>query len=174
MEIIGSSERKFPLESIIDEYEVEMQISRPDFGEETDLMKCPQCPGIYSHFIGVEEIPGEDTYRAWEGRGDLIRIKYRGECGHNWAIEIGYHKGQNFIRVSSEQENFDFTRVKELLHNTQTAINLAGKEGNPTSARAYLELAITEMFQHLESDRKDGIIARMVNLQMGAKKLEGE
>lgn len=46
---------------------------------------------------------GGDNYEAkWGGRGDLAVIPMWGECGSQWEVCIGFHKGQSriFVRVS--------------------------------------------------------------------------
>jgi hypothetical protein len=61
------------------------------------LLKCPACGFNYNHILKAEEIDGEDSYRAWMGRGDMIMVKFSGECGHEWSLRIGFHKGESFI-----------------------------------------------------------------------------
>ena len=67
-------------------------------------MLCPVCGGNYNHFKPPYLKDGGDNYEAkWGGRGDLAVIPMWGECGSQWEVCIGFHKGQNpiFVRVSS-------------------------------------------------------------------------
>ena len=73
-------------------------------GVHADLLACPVCRNfesidvdIFQHFSKPEYIKGFDAYKAWIGRGDLIRIPFWGECGHCWSLCLGYHKGSSFI-----------------------------------------------------------------------------
>lgn len=53
------------------------------------------------HALGQPVIAsGEDSYRAWDGRGDVTAVQMAGECGHNWTLCIGFHKGESFLFVS--------------------------------------------------------------------------
>ena len=70
-----------------------------------ELLRCPICRFEYQRFSDPELISGEDNYKAWHGRGDLIKIPFFGECGHNWNICIGHHKGQSFAFI--EEGNHD-------------------------------------------------------------------
>lgn len=65
---------------------------------EENQLKCPLCDFNYNHFIGKPELKdGKDTSGAgWSGRGDLVTIKLWGECGHNWSLNFGFHKGNIF------------------------------------------------------------------------------
>jgi len=74
---------------------------------EEELLRCPICNFDYQHFGDPERISGKDDYKAWHGRGDLLRIPFWGECGHNWYICIGFHKGQSFafVEVGDHNEN---------------------------------------------------------------------
>lgn len=65
-----------------------------------DLINCPICScgeSTFQHFNKPEYVEGEDHYKAWSGRGDLIRVPFWGECGHCWNLCIGFHKGQSFL-----------------------------------------------------------------------------
>ena len=63
------------------------------------VLRCPFCSGEYHHLDGHIRIePGNDRYDAdWSGRGDVIRIPFKGECGHCWQLCIGFHKGHQRI-----------------------------------------------------------------------------
>jgi hypothetical protein len=57
-------------------------------------IRCPACGFENVHLNGKPElIDGEDSYVAWEGRGDAVRIPMLGECGHQWDFCLGFHKG---------------------------------------------------------------------------------
>lgn len=58
---------------------------------------CPVCGGTYSHLMHTETKEGCDKGLAWQGRGDCHVIEFKGECGHNWALCVGFHKGENFL-----------------------------------------------------------------------------
>ena len=63
---------------------------------QTDVptLLCPECGYYYNHFGNPKIIPGNDHYEAnWGGRGDLLIIPIEGECGCNWEICFGFHKG---------------------------------------------------------------------------------
>lgn len=67
-------------------------------GYEGFKLLCPLCGFDYNHFSKCEIENGNDDYDAsWSGRGDLTVLKFWGECGHNWELCIGFHKGQSFI-----------------------------------------------------------------------------
>ena len=101
----------------IDDYNVNFDIEREersikgvlewDDRFNADLLNCPICassgssigPIDYQHFDKPEYNDGLDHYKAWIGRGDLIRIPFWGECGHRWFLCVGFHKGQSFVFV---------------------------------------------------------------------------
>jgi hypothetical protein len=61
---------------------------------------CPVCGFDYAHLIGTRLVSGNDNYAAgWGGRGDLVAVHFEGECGHDWEICFGFHKGQTFTFV---------------------------------------------------------------------------
>ncbi len=62
---------------------------------------CPVCGHTYTHAAGPVEVPSHDEYgAAWDGRGDAIAIPISGECGHNWALVLGQHKGETYLFTS--------------------------------------------------------------------------
>jgi hypothetical protein len=75
------------------------------------MMVCPVCKDTYSHQYKIEEVDGQDDYRAgWGGRGDLTVISYFGECGHQWEICLGFHKGQTYAFVNIRDDiQIDFS-----------------------------------------------------------------
>lgn len=73
------------------------------FGAEDlySLLVCPVCAGIYNHHEAPVKSESQDDYKAWTGRGDLLVIPLWGECGSQWEICLGFHKGETsaFVRV---------------------------------------------------------------------------
>jgi len=62
------------------------------------LLLCPICDSTYNHLGTPYKILGLDNYEApWWGRGDLLVIPIEGECVHDWALCIGFHKGMLMI-----------------------------------------------------------------------------
>ena len=68
-----------------------------------DVLVCPMCLRMspdrqtYIRSGRVSLVEGHDNYEAWEGRGDALAIAMNGECGHSWALCLGFHKGQTFL-----------------------------------------------------------------------------
>jgi hypothetical protein len=66
---------------------------------------CPVCGYDYCDagetfsFSGYGAKMGEhkDLEDNWDGRGSGISIRCSGECGHEFSIRIGFHKGETFI-----------------------------------------------------------------------------
>ncbi len=77
------------------------QTRRTDFFVGKTLLQvlCPTCSYDYVHFEEPRRVSGEDSYRAWAGRGECVRLPFWGECDHTWELCIGYHKGQAFMFV---------------------------------------------------------------------------
>lgn len=69
-------------------------------------IKCPFCGYNYQHFCTPIMNDEDGDYQAWRGKGDLISILFKGECGHNWELRIGFHKGDSYIFVGPER-HFD-------------------------------------------------------------------
>jgi hypothetical protein len=65
------------------------------------LIKCPICGFDYNHILKSKHIPGKDDYKAWEGRGDAVKVFIQGECGHYWNLCIGFHKGNLYLFCES-------------------------------------------------------------------------
>lgn len=61
------------------------------------FLLCPICKYEYNHIGEVEKHHGKDSYQAWEGRGDLIKIFMECENGHRWNLCLGFHKGNTYI-----------------------------------------------------------------------------
>ena len=65
-------------------------------------IQCPECGFECQHCEMPKVIEGHDNYESgWGGRGDLIVIPVCGECGSEWEICFGFHKGvtSTFIRI---------------------------------------------------------------------------
>jgi hypothetical protein len=61
-------------------------------------IKCPVCGGNFSHTLDITRRPGEDRAgSAWAGRGNVDVIEFEGECGHYWALCLGFHKGETYM-----------------------------------------------------------------------------
>ena len=67
------------------------------------VVHCPECGFYCNHFDGMREVDGGDNYAAWSGRGDLIAIRFLGECGHNFELCFGFHKGTTFVFCRTRQ-----------------------------------------------------------------------
>jgi hypothetical protein len=64
---------------------------------EAAQIQCPICWEDYQHHAGTEQIAGKDSYQAWYGRGDVVLVRFDGECGHRWSLRFGFHKGQMYV-----------------------------------------------------------------------------
>jgi len=86
------------------EFDIQETISQTDSIRKSRLLVCPVCGGEYNHVMGFEVVSSDD-YKAWSGgRGNCYIIKMSGECGHDWEICIGFHKGYCYIFVDSKKE----------------------------------------------------------------------
>lgn len=74
------------------------------------LLVCPVCSFSYNHIGEHRKVSGKDSYEAWIGRGDLLVIPFTGECGSEWEICFGFHKGETnaFVRIrkSCSEESY--------------------------------------------------------------------
>ena len=65
---------------------------------------CPVCLGDYVHATGIKDvygIDGNDSYESGRGvRGDVIAVPMKCENGHNFELNIGFHKGNTYLSVS--------------------------------------------------------------------------
>lgn len=79
------------------------------YGSDSEgMMLCPCCGFEYQHAGSPSRIDGKDDYAAgWGGRGDLVIVPFWGECGSEWDICFGFHKGYtaNFVRVRKDCRN---------------------------------------------------------------------
>jgi hypothetical protein len=66
-------------------------------------VRCPCCDDFYVSVNGdPSTVDGHDSYRAaWGGRGSLLVVPFIGECGSEFDICFGVHKGNTmaFVRV---------------------------------------------------------------------------
>lgn len=66
-------------------------------------LRCPVCGFEYQKAGDPETVMGSDNYEAgWGGRGDLLRIPFKGECGSVWYFCFGFHKGETAVFVQIE------------------------------------------------------------------------
>ncbi len=62
------------------------------------MIHCPVCGGNYVHMRDPEVHHGHDHYDA-SGvfgigvRGDVLVVRFDGECNHSWSLVMGEHKG---------------------------------------------------------------------------------
>ena len=72
-----------------------------DGGKSDYQLHCPVCGHEYVHFGTPLELAGKDNYDAvpdeWV-RGDVIEIPMNCEAGHQWRLQIGFHKGYTLVR----------------------------------------------------------------------------
>ena len=75
------------------------QFQRVDYFDKTDLLQvlCPVCRESYVHVEDAYTVEGHDANKAWDGRGDCVRVPLWGECGHAWELCFGFHKGETFV-----------------------------------------------------------------------------
>lgn len=70
----------------------------------SNKLLCPRCHFDYIHLGPARVINGEDNYKAWHGRGDLVAIDAWCEDGHQFQICFGFHKGQTFAYVDNIED----------------------------------------------------------------------
>lgn len=72
--------------------------------QQPEVVRCPTCGDTYVHIRTPQLISGEDSYKAWAGRGSLAIIPMHCESGHTWDLCFGEHKGNTvaFIRNARE------------------------------------------------------------------------
>jgi len=69
-----------------------------DSRDDSSDLVCPKCGDPNVHFEKPDFCCGCDNYKAWEGRGDAIKIPMWCECFHKWTMIIGHHKGVTTIK----------------------------------------------------------------------------
>jgi hypothetical protein len=57
---------------------------------------CPVCGFNYTRIQNQKLIDGNDDYQAWAGRGDVAKLLFVGECGAEWHMCFGFHKGTTY------------------------------------------------------------------------------
>lgn len=65
----------------------------------SNKLLCPRCYFDYIHLGQARTVSGEDNYKAWYGRGDLVAIDAWCENGHEFQVCFGFHKGQTYAYV---------------------------------------------------------------------------
>lgn len=69
--------------------------------ETPEQVLCPACDDNHVHIGMPQGVDGQDNYKAWKGRGDLVVVPMFCERGrHEWDFCFGFHKGAtySFIR----------------------------------------------------------------------------
>jgi len=70
------------------------------------IISCPECGNENVHLNGLPEfVESHDSYEAWEGRGDMVKIRLRGECEHKWEFCFGFHKGTLFPYIQNIEKD---------------------------------------------------------------------
>ncbi len=64
-------------------------------------VRCPICQDTYVHFEFPVARDGQDSYKAWHGRGNAIVVPCWCESGHQWEIVFGFHKGNTYAFCQS-------------------------------------------------------------------------
>jgi len=94
------------------------------------MLVCPVCSFEYTHIGEPRTVNGNDNYDAWSGRGDLLVIPFTGECGSEWEICFGFHKGNTdtFVRVKKSCSEKSFLYFIEAV---DTGFIKIGRSANP-------------------------------------------
>ena len=58
---------------------------------------CPECGFNYTHILDVTVHPGNDDYTPGPNRGGQHILWLQGECGHEWQLVFGFHKGNTYV-----------------------------------------------------------------------------
>jgi hypothetical protein len=98
--------------------------------EQYSMLVCPDCNFEYTHIGEPRKVSGNDNYAAWLGRGDFLVIPFWGECGSEWEICFGFHKGQTdaFVRVRKSCGEESFLYFIEAIN---TGFIKIGRSNNP-------------------------------------------
>lgn len=101
------------------------------------LLVCPVCSGEYNHIGEPRKLMGNDSYDAWQGRGDLLAIPFNGECGSDWEICFGFHKGNTnaFVRIRKSCSEHSYLYFIEAVNTGYIKI---GRSANPDRRLAQL------------------------------------
>jgi len=64
------------------------------------IVTCPECGDEYTRLIKAEMMDGDDSYKTGMGvRGDVLVVSFFAECGSEFSINYGFHKGQTLSWV---------------------------------------------------------------------------
>jgi hypothetical protein len=116
-------------------------LKNPDLSSWTgnlySTLVCPVCSFDYNHIGKPRRVQGGDAYLAWAGRGDLLVIPFSGECGSEWELCFGFHKGQSsgFVRVSKSCTEDSYLYFIEAVGTDYIKI---GRSGNPEKRKQQL------------------------------------
>ena len=145
-------------------------------------IRCPICGFEYQHCLTPQVADSQDSYEAhWGGRGDLIVIPVWGECGSEWEMCFGFHKGVTgtFVRLikSCKPESYVYfieavgldkikigtsddpeKRLKQLATGSAVTLELKVK----ISANIELEKELHKKFEHLRVDKEWFYAAREI------------
>jgi len=84
----------------------ELDLPLYQFHDDLTWVRCPECGFDYQKVqLPIQTFSGEDDYKApWIGKGDLLVIPFVGECGAEWDLCFGFHKGRTatFLRIKKE------------------------------------------------------------------------
>jgi len=77
----------------------------------SNKLVCPICKDDHIHFVGFPVKEDSDSYQAWEGRGDVVKVPLFCENGHYFSLKLGFHKGNIFISYEQvgEINNYSFS-----------------------------------------------------------------
>ena len=101
-----------PKKTILPMVNITTALSRDPFWSDgtPTALRCPTCQFEYQRWGQPRVVQGNDHYEAgWGGQGDLLVVPIKGECGHNWELCIGFHKGISgiFVRVAAPPSTAD-------------------------------------------------------------------
>ena len=77
--------------------------------QQPEVVRCPICGDTYVHLSAPQRISGEDAYKSWAGRGDLVVIPMWCEAGHAWDLCFGEHKGNTVAFIRNAREDLSDT-----------------------------------------------------------------
>jgi hypothetical protein len=80
--------------------------------DEQGLLHCPYCGFEYVRVNKPLSFSGGDSYDAAQVfglgvRGDVDALLFEGECGHQWALAFGFHKGRTYYTLVRRSEEED-------------------------------------------------------------------
>jgi hypothetical protein len=58
-------------------------------------LQCPVCGCFYNHHDQVAML--DKPHQEWTGDGKLLKVSFRCENNHVWALNFGFHKGQMYV-----------------------------------------------------------------------------